>query len=59
MKFSEWIKLREMMGSVGAIVSCKDCNNASFQIQGALCSQCGKKNRTLKMRFNKDKKTGG
>lgn len=36
MRFSEWLKLKEMMGSVGAIVTCKDLHNPNFQIQGSL-----------------------
>lgn len=48
MLFSEWIKLRnirEMMGSVGSIVSCKDLNNKNFQIQGSLSNLKCKKRR--------------
>lgn len=57
MKFIEWIKIREMMGSVGSIVSCKDLNNPNFQVQGALsnlgCNR--KKSKILKMKFKGDK----
>lgn len=49
MKFGEWLKSRmlgEMMGSVGAIVSCKDLNNKNFKIQGALSDlRCGRRRR--------------
>lgn len=49
MGFKQWL---EMMGSVGAIVSCKDLNNPNFQIQGALSDmKCRKKEKTLRMRF--------
>lgn len=41
----------EMMGSVGSIVSPKDCSNKNFQVQGAYCKN---KNKTLKMKFNKN-----
>jgi hypothetical protein len=53
--FFEFIKLKEMMGSVASIVSCKDLNNYNFQVQGALSNlNCKrkKKNKTLKMKFN-------
>ena len=49
MGFKQWL---EMMGSVGAIVSCRDLKNPNFQIQGALSDmKCRKKEKTLKMRF--------
>lgn len=51
--FRNWIKIQEMMGSVGSIVSCSDLKNKNFQIQGALSNlKCGKKEKTQKMRFN-------
>jgi len=34
--FSEFVQIKEMMGSVGAIVSCKDKHNPNFQVQGSL-----------------------
>lgn len=34
--FSEYVRLKEMMGSVGSIVTCDDINNPNFQIQGSL-----------------------
>lgn len=43
MKFLEWMRLKEMMGSVSSIVSCKDCRSKDFTVQGAYCSRCGKK----------------
>jgi hypothetical protein len=56
-KFKEWVKLKEMGGSVDSIVSCKDKNNPNFQIQGSLsnlnCKDKSNKNKTLKMKFNK------
>jgi hypothetical protein len=54
MKFKKWIKLKEMMGSVGSIVSCKDLNNPNFQVQGAVSNlKCkNKKDKILKMKFN-------
>jgi hypothetical protein len=49
MGFRQWL---EVMGSVGAIVSCKDLKNPNFQIQGALSNLgCVKKEKTAKMRF--------
>lgn len=58
MNFKKWLyKLEEMMGSVGALVSCKDINNPNFQIQGALSNlKCKKKekNKVLTMKFNKN-----
>lgn len=55
-KFKEWMEIREMMGSVGALVSCKDLKNKSFQVQGALSDRkCARKSRMLKMKFNGDK----
>ena len=59
MKFAKWIEIREMMGSVGSIVSCRDLDNPNFQVQGALSNLgCGKKwskrNKILKMKFNKN-----
>jgi len=59
MKFKKWLEnrqLKEMMGSVGSIVSCKDFNNPNFQIQGSgsnLGCKNNKKNKILKMKFNK------
>lgn len=51
--FREWIKIEEMMGSVGSIVSCSDLKNKNFQVQGALSDmKCKKKEKTRKMRFN-------
>ena len=48
MGFKEWMRMEEMMGSVGSIVSCKDLKNKGFQVQGALsdlrCHKRGKKN---------------
>ena len=41
----------EMMGSVGSIVSPKDCDSKNFQVQGAYCKN---KNKILKMKFNKN-----
>lgn len=35
MNFKEWL-IKEMMGSVTALVGCKDLNNPNFQIQGAM-----------------------
>lgn len=61
MKFLEFIKMKEMMGSVGSIVSCKDINNPNFQIQGALSNlRCGKKKdkKILTMKFNKNENVG-
>lgn len=55
LKFKNWL-LKEMMGSVAAIVTCKDLNNPNFQIQGALSNlNCkGKKKQKVKtMKFNK------
>lgn len=58
MKFKEWLskfELNEMMGSVGAIVSCKDLNHPNFQIQGALSNlKCKKKKipKVQMMKFN-------
>jgi len=47
MKFSEWLNKRavnEMMGSVGALVSCKDLDSKDFQIQGSLSNlKCKRK----------------
>lgn len=43
MKFKEWMNIREMMGSVGSIVSCKDLKNKNFQVQGSLSNlRCGR-----------------
>lgn len=54
--FKDWLK-NEMMGSVGSMVSCRDLNNPNFQVQGALSNLgCGRRTKTLKMRFNKDGK---
>lgn len=39
----------EMMGSVGSIVSPKDCNSKNFQVQGAYC-----KNKNKILKFNKN-----
>lgn len=52
--FKKWILIKEMMGSVGAIVGCKDLNNPNFQIQGALSNlNCkNKKLKIKKMKFN-------
>lgn len=37
--------IREMMGSVASIVSCKDLKNRNFQVQGALSNlKCGRRN---------------
>lgn len=45
-KFKEWMKIREMMGSVGSIVSCRDLKNKNFQVQGALSNlKCGRRKR--------------
>lgn len=58
MEFKNWlteIELNEMMGSVNAIVSCKDLNHPNFQIQGALSNlNCKKKQKPkmLTMKFN-------
>lgn len=46
LNFKDWL-LKEMMGSVGAIVGCKDLNNPNFQIQGALSNlKCKNKKKT-------------
>ena len=55
--------MKEMMGSVGSIVSCKDINNPNFQIQGALSNlDCGHKKRKgqkiLTMKFDKNENAG-
>lgn len=45
----------EMMGAVDSIVSCKDLKNPNFQVQGALSNLgCKRKNKILKMKFNKN-----
>lgn len=47
MKFSKWLEnklIKEMMGSVSSIVSCRDLKNPNFQVQGALSNlKCKKK----------------
>lgn len=62
MNFIKWIKIKEMMGSVGSIVSCKDINNPNFQIQGALSNLgCGKKRKgkkILTMKFSTNENLG-
>lgn len=53
MQFKKWL---EMMGSVGAIVTCKDLKNQNFQIQGALSNmKCKKKEKIKKMIFGGEK----
>lgn len=53
MGFKQWL---EMMGSVGAIVHCKDLKNQNFQIQGALSNlRCKKKEKVQKMSFGAEK----
>jgi hypothetical protein len=54
LKFKEWIKIREMMGSVGSIVSCKDLSNKNFQVQGALSNlKCRKRKKKKKKKRKK------
>lgn len=42
-------KYLEMMGSVGSIVSPKDCSSKNFQVQGAYCKS---RKKMHKMKFN-------
>jgi hypothetical protein len=46
--FSEYVKLKETMGSVGSIVTCDDVNNPNFQIQGSLSNLNCKKRKKKK-----------